>query len=233
MVLKFGVGLIGLLLSHLVWAAPLQVELHYDVFRNGHLFARVSEHFYQQGTEYHIESLTEGDGLAALLGKRVLQSTGVVGPEGLRPNHFELHQGNNEKKASYVEFDWASNQLLMKNNGNLQTETLVPGVQDLVSFSYQWMFVPPSTADIALPVTTGKKLRIYHYQVEPEKVLITTNQGEFNTVHLVGLPSEGKPTDKEFWLAVDYHYLPVKIIQRDEQGNEMIQTLTHIKLDGI
>jgi len=99
--LKIAVKLSFLLLFFIaesLFAAPKNVALTYQATRNGKPFANVTEAFKQTGDQYAIESVTEGVGLTALFGKRILRSQGIVTSEGLQPKHFEQHQGDNEKK---------------------------------------------------------------------------------------------------------------------------------------
>lgn len=220
-----------LVISNLAFAAPKNVTLTYQATRNGKPFANVTETFKQTGDQYEIESMTEGVGLAALFGKRILKSAGIVTAEGLQPKHFEQHQGDNEKKAVYADFDWLANQLSMKNKGNVTTEPLVKGTQDVASFAYQWMLFPPKADEVSLPITTGKKQRIYSYKAIARDVSLTVDAGQFKTLHLSNASETGGGNEKEFWLAVERFYLPVKIIMREENGATIEQTLTSIHID--
>ena len=199
-----------LLSANFVWAAPKQITLSYQATRNGKPFANVVENYQQIGETYKIESVTDGVGLAALFGKRVLRSEGAVTTEGLQPKHFEQHQGDNEKKSVYADFDEQTNQLSMKTKGVVTVEPLIKGTQDLLSFSYQWMF--SSIADeMTLAVTTGKKVRSYRYKVVERDVNLSLEAGQFKAIHLLNANPDGKGNEKEFWLAVDQLYLPIKI----------------------
>jgi len=220
-----------LVITDLAFAAPKNVTLTYQATRNGKPFANVTETFKQTGDQYLIESVTEGVGLAALFGKRILKSEGVVTNEGLQPKHFEQQQGDNERKAVYADFDWLANQLSMKNKGNVTTEPLAKGTQDVASFPYQWMLFPPKADEVSLPITTGKKQRIYSYKVIERDVSLTVDAGPFNTLHLSNVSETSGGNEKEFWLAVERFYLPVKIIMREENGATIEQTLTSIHVD--
>jgi len=220
-----------LAISNLAFAAPKNVTLTYQATRNGKPFANVTETFKQIGDQYVIESVTEGLGLAALFGKRILKSEGIVTAEGLEPKHFEQHQGDNEKKAVYADFDWVTNQLIMKNKGNVTMEPLAKGTQDVASFPYQWMLFPPKADQISLPITTGKKQRIYSYKAVESDVSLTVESGQFKTLHLSNMSEAGGGNEKEFWLAVDRFYLPIKIIMREENGTTIEQTLTSMHID--
>ena len=220
-----------MVITDLAFAAPKNVTLTYQATRNGKPFANVTETFKQTGDQYLIESVTEGVGLAALFGKRILKSEGVVTNEGLQPKHFEQQQGDNERKAVYADFDWLANQLSMKNKGNVTTEPLAKGTQDVASFPYQWMLFPPKADEVSLPITTGKKQRIYSYKVVERDVSLTVDAGQFKTLHLSNASETSGGNEKEFWLAVERFYLPVKIIMREENGATIEQTLTNIHID--
>ena len=220
-----------MVIANLAFAAPKNVTLTYQATRNGKPFANVTETFKQTGDQYVIESVTEGVGLAALFGKRILKSEGIVTAEGLQPKHFEQHQGDNEKKAVYADFDWLANQLSMKNKGNVTTEPLAKGTQDVASFPYQWMLSPPKADEVSLPITTGKKQRIYNYKAIGRDVSLTVDAGQCKTLHLSNANETGGGSEKEFWLAVERFYLPVKIIMREENGSTIEQTLTSIHID--
>ena len=191
----------------------------------------MTETFKQTGDQYVIESVTEGVGLAALFGKRVLRSEGAVTADGLKPKHFEQRQGDSEKKAIYADFDWIAHQLSMKNKGNITTEPLAKGTQDLVSFAYQWMLFPPKADEVILPVTTGKKQRVYSYRVVERDVSVTVDAGQFKTLHLSNASETSGSNEKELWLAVERFYLPIKIIMREENGTTIEQTLTSFHID--
>jgi len=223
--------LVGLLAAQLAFAAPKSVTLTYQATRNGKPFANVTETFKQTGDQYVIENVTEGVGLAALFGKRVLKSEGLVTAEGLQPKHFEQRQGDNEKKTVYADFDWLANQLTMKNKGNVTTEPLAKGTQDLASFPYQWMLFPPKADEGSLPIATGKKQRVYVYKALERDVSLTVDAGQFKTLHLSNGIETGGGSEREFWLALDRFYLPVKIIMREENGTTIEQTLSSIHID--
>lgn len=222
------IGLALLVLANNAFAAPKQVTLTYQAIRNDKPFAIVTETYHQSGDQYKIESVTEGIGVYALFGKRILKSEGLVTAEGLQPLHFESHQADNPKKFIAADFDWTKLQLTMKSKGHETVEPLNKGTQDLVSYPYQWMHIPPLSESVLLSVTTGKKLRNYHYHLISKDDVVETPAGQFK---VVGLTNSGKvePADeKHFWLAVDQHYLPVRILMQDDKGAVIEQILTSI-----
>jgi uncharacterized protein DUF3108 len=222
-------GLSLLMLSAVAFAAPpTKLDVVYEATRNGQPFATVTESYRQENGHYRIESVTKGLGVYALFGERRLTSEGKVTSAGLKPAHFELHQGDNDKKSLYADFDWAANVLTMKVKGKPTTAPLEKGAQDLSSFIYQFMFVQPAGKDFRLPVTTGKKLRNYHYKVTERGVMIEVPAGKFKTIHLEDADKDAAEDQKELWLGAESHFLPVRLMMVDESGAKIEQTLTSL-----
>ena len=222
---------------------PQTINLVYEVLRNDKPFATVTESYQQVGDEYHVVSVTKGIGFYALLGERKLTSDGLVTPIGLKPLHFELRQGDNVKKWLATDFDWANNKLNMTIKGELKTEPLVTGTQDLASFPYQIMsqFIESAVVPIAeqkdpnavtLHVTTGKNVREYNYKVAARDVTLTLAAGTFKTVHLVSTEADPASREgKQIWFASEQLYVPIRILMSDSNGGVIEQSLKSFQLD--
>ena len=212
-------------------ALPKRIHTVYEVTKNGQPFAKVHEQFAVNGSTYKVESVTKGIGVYALFGERVLTSSGEVTAQGLKPAHFELRQGDNPKRALLADFDWAKQNLRMTVKGKLKEAELTAGTQDLASFAYQFMYLPkPLKGDITVTLTTGKKLNQYQYHINPESEVITSAGVQYKTLHLAPLVKDTEES-KELWLAADYHYVPVKILMVDDNGQKLEQTLTELKIE--
>ena len=214
---------------------PKNIALEYDLKRDGQLFAKVKESFSQTGNQYTITSITKGEGVYALMGERKLTSMGEVTKNGLKPKHFELHQGNNSRKTLINDFDWASNTLSMQVKGSVKTEKLVACTQDLISYAYQFMFVPPTIKrvgknSINVLLTTGKKLNEYDYKVQSRDTILSAAGKQFNVVHIANSPAVSQEK-KQLWLAQDHYYLPVQYQLTDENGANFEQILTSINVE--
>lgn len=234
-----------LLISQLMYAAvamaaPKALSLVYAVTRNGQPFATVTESYSQENGRYRIESVTKGVGVYVLLGERKLTSEGDVTGDGLKPSRFELHQGDNEKKSLFADFDWAANTLTMKIKGKPTTVPLEKGTQDLISFAYQFMFAQPQGDALVLPVTTGKKLRIYNYTVVERDASLELPAGKFKTLHLIKASKDDPEKladkqsandEKELWLGAEAYSLPVRIVMYDENGAKIEQSLTSLHVE--
>lgn len=213
----------------LAMAAPKSVTVTYEATRNGQPFANISETYTEENGKYRIESETRGIGVYALFGVRRLLSEGEVSQAGLKPLHFESHQGNEAKRALFADFDWANNVLNMKVKGKPVSTALKPDTQDISSLIYQFMFVQPQGEIFKLPVTTGKKLKQYEYRVAGRDVPVTVPAGTYKTIHLQDASAEADDESKELWLGDKAsHFLPVKLVTRDDKGIiEQVLTSLH------
>lgn len=214
-------------------ALPKRIQANYVVSKNGFAFAKVREQFVITGNTYKVESTTKGIGIYALLGVRKLTSTGKVTSQGLKPMHFELHQGNNDNKTLTADFDWSKNTLHMIVKGVAQDVPLATGTQDLANFAYQFMYLPrPFKNNITVTLTTGKKLNQYPYKVKSEQELLSVAGGQYKTVHLLPADqSKGQVETKELWLATEQNYILVRFFMVDEDGAKLDQTLTELHVD--
>ncbi len=209
---------------------PGQVAIEYQILRKGGV-AGVERHRYEAKGDgsYVLTSLAEAKGLLALaLSDLVQRSQGQVTPQGLRPTSYLYQYGKNVDKAQKASFDWSARQLTMEVGARKQTVDLQDGTQDLMSFMYQFMFVPP-LQNLQLAVTNGKKLKVYNYAFEGEETL-ATKMGPLRTLHIGKSGSDGEEKT-EIWLAADYHYLPVKISKTEKDGTVTERIATRLQTE--
>jgi len=224
------ITLLLLVIANPAQALPKNIQLEYEVTRNGKLFATLKENFTQTGKQYHIKSVTKGVGAYALMGERTLTSAGTVTKDGLKPSRFELRQGNSAKKTLIADFVWAKNQLNMQVKGEIRTEHLEKGSQDLASYVYQFMFNPPTKSEIKVTLTTGKKLNQYQYKVIARGLKLDIANATYKTLQISNEAAKGEDK-KQLWLAEEHYYLPVRYELTDEDGDSFEQTLTKIHVE--
>jgi hypothetical protein len=218
------------LFANVAVALPKNIQLEYEVSRNGKLFGQVKETFTQTGKQYRIKSVTKGHGVYALMGERVLTSTGEVTKSGLKPTHFELHQGKSAKKTLIADFLWAKSTLNMLVKGETRKEKLALGTQDLASYVYQFMFNTPIKEEVNVTLTTGKRLNTYTYKVLAKNEAVSVGKTSYKTIHISNEASAGEDK-KELWLLQDKYYLPARYKLTDEDGESFQQTLTKIYVE--
>lgn len=177
---------------------------------------------------YQLESISEAKGLASLLiaGKLEQRSEGLLSEQGLVPQRFEYVFGKNKTQRAL--FDWEHQQILLETSKQSLTQVLPAGSQDLLSFMYQFMFVPP-LQQMQLTITNGKRLKEYSYSFVGEEDLMTAI-GMLRTLHIENINDDGDEKT-EIWLATDLRYLPVKIRKTEEDGSVIEQVITQLKTD--
>lgn len=212
------------------------VETRFDVYtdieaKKNRAVAGSAEMVYQtqeNGARYQITNKVSPKGLAAIFIPDLLQtSEGAIDAQGLQPVDYLYKFGDKKNKTYAAHFDWQAKTLTLHNAKGTQTKTLEAGVQDILSFMYQFMFAAPLNS-MHLTLTNGKKLSEYDYTFEGEEVL-ETKLGNIITVHIAHDALE-KEEKTELWLATEYRYLPVKI--RKTEKDKVYEMLANsIKTD--
>jgi hypothetical protein len=96
--------------------------------------------------------------------------------------------------------------------------------QDLLSFPFHLaMTVREEDAPWTLPVTNGKKLRNYQFEIVGRESL-TLGEQRVETLRVRG--SRAGDGSLDVWLAESRHGMPVKIRTLDQKGKAIVLTLT-------
>ena len=209
---------------------PRHVEIDYRIVHKGDGVGE-ERHRYQVRDDgsYSLTSIAKPQGLLALaLSDLKQQSEGMVTQQGLRPTRYVYQYGKRASKLYQAMFDWQAGKLQIDSGGRQQTVSLPEGTQDLMSFMYQFMFTPPLQR-MSLPITNGRKLRVYAYGFEGEETLPTII-GDLRCIHILRQSGSGEEKT-ELWLAADYHYLPVKISKTEEDGTVTERIAVRLQLD--
>lgn len=175
---------------------------------------------------YSLRWVVEGRGLLKLLyPSLVQQSQGEVSPSGLKPHVYRYAFGDRASKTYEATFDWAINIITLKTSKGEQRLDLRANTQDLLSFMYQFMFVPP-LQEMHVTLTNGRRLGEYEYMFEGEDSVIIADK-TVQTVHIAH--TRGDTDEKvELWLASDYRYVPVKIKKLEKNGMVIEQVATRL-----
>jgi hypothetical protein len=210
---------------------PHKVSLSYDVSYNGLVAAELTEVLEHDGKSFSLTSEGRGKGIGALLyrGAAKRSCRGEVTSAGLRPLEYRDQRG--DKPANVARFDWAGKTLTQEHDGKNETTSMVPPLQDRLSFLYNFAFQPspdlkPGT-EIKINLTDGKGLTQFQYDVAGTEML-KTPAGELETVHLVKQRDSKEDRGTEIWFASGRDYLPVRILVIEKDGARMDQVLTRI-----
>lgn len=200
---------------------PERIELKYSV-QSGDQGFTVGQTTYSghlRDGRYALVSVTEATGVAALFvgGQIIQRSEGWMTESGLQPEKFWGEKG--DRKRPPVRFDWAQKRLLLPAGG----VDLPPHTQDLLSFPFHLaLLADENDAAWSLPVTNGKKLREYAFQVAGRETL-PLGESRVDTLRLQG--SRSGEGSLDVWLAPARHWLPVRIRTQDQKGKVIVLTL--------
>lgn len=176
---------------------------------------------------YHLSSMTETSGLAALLKPVRIEneSRGRLVAGGLQPEHYRAWK-NGEDSRENADFDWATTTLRLLRD---QSEhALAPGSQDVLSLNYQLAYLGQLADGAQIGVTTGRKYERYALDALGEEDL-ETPLGVLRTLHLRATTE----SVTEIWIALDRQRLPVKIRFTDKKGDSYYQIVTEIGQEQI
>ena len=210
--------------------APQSVTGAYNVYMNGAHVAVMNETYEARNSGYRIASESVPLGALALFQKpATVVSSGKLTPEGLRPERFEGRRiGSGQVQA---EFDWQGERLSFSRDGKAETVALPPGTQDRLSIMYQFMFHPLDGREkLDLAMTDGRRLAHYQYAVT-RGVEVDTPLGRVGALHLVR-QGGAEASGTEIWLAPERHFLPVKMVIREDNGTRYEQVATRIEVKG-
>lgn len=205
------------------------VSTDFSVFVNGEARPAGSakiEYSSDESSHYTLHWVVEGKGLLKLLYPSLeQQSQGEIGRRGLKPHVYRYAFGSRASKTYEATFDWETNIITLKTSKGEQRQDLRVNTQDLLSFMYQFMFVPP-LQEMHVTLTNGRRLGEYEYVFEGEESMDIADQ-TIQTVHIVH--TRGDTDEKvELWLASDYRYVPVKIKKLEKNGMVIEQVATRL-----
>lgn len=207
-------------------AGPTQMNLVYDLYRNGHKLGQVTDTFARNGSRYTLTSETRATGPLKLIwpGNIRLESTGDVTAQGLRPIQFQHARSDAPHKLATARLDWEQRNIAFQYKGrSWQENGLQNGAQDQLSQLYQFMLAPSVPADYSLKVVSGRNLNDYRY-ARSDGGVIQTPLGALSTQQYQRVMQ--KPDEKAItvWVAPARNNLPVKV-RVEEDGVTLEQRL--------
>jgi Protein of unknown function (DUF3108) len=212
-----------------IWAAqpPQRVQMDFAVTSGAMHLGEGRDVLEHDGKRYSVISESKTVGIAAILYKMDIrrESRGLITKDGLRPLHFSEDRTRKPKRAA--DFDWEAKLIKLTDGANVETVALPDNTFDQTSFAYAFAFRPASDEILAVHLTDGRKLSDYKYQmIGREKV--KTPLGDLDTVHFQKVREGDDKRGFEVWLAVDHHYLPVRIRFIEKNGTVLDSNATAI-----
>ena len=200
-------------------------QAHYEVFGKGLSLGEAVMSLTAVGSDgYRMNSDVKPSGLAALLASARVheQVSGKIHDGYIQPIRYE-RQMDTGKKSSDVQlnFDWQANQVEARDNAQHATLPLSPGVVDPLSLNMAVMWdLQRNRLPKQYTLVDETELKTFQIHNQGEEIL-DTPLGQLRTVRI----SHSKPGNTRittFWLALELHYLPVRIAQY-KKGQEVMR----------
>jgi hypothetical protein len=204
-------------------APPAELELAFEVRRDGSPIADVVHRLQHDGARYRLTEVWSGRGLYTLMGKIRRASHGAVAADGLRPAEYvDERSGRVTERAR---FDWASSTVTLQHRGTERTVPLPQDSSDRLAFVYEFAFDPAASCGARIHVVDARHISGHHY-VPAGREQLKTPAGEFNALKLVRSKPNGERA--ELWLAAEHSLIPVRILVVDEDGTQLDQVVTRV-----
>lgn len=204
---------------------PPSIEVAYELKRNGSAIADVVERLQYSGGKYRLSESWQGRGIYALLGSAHRLSRGSIVDHELRPSEFSDARSGRDTARAW--FDWKSMVLTMQYKGDRKSEPLFPDGQDRLSFLLALSLLPGHARSVTYHIADGKGISYHRYEVRGSE-RISTPAGTFNTVRVARVGHAGEKDSAELWLAADLGYIPVRLLDIEEDGTQYDQVATRI-----
>ena len=195
---------------------PARVEIRFEIV-TGRMKLGEGRHILEHdGDRYQVINESTPTGIAALFIKDVHSvSRGRITNAGLKPDSYvESGRKGGRREAS---FDWPQHRLTMAYDGEQTIEALPPDTLDAASFPYGFAFDAPTSEKFTVHITDGKKLKEYEYRLVGRETL-STPMGDLNTMHFEKVRDADDKRGFEFWLAIERHFLPVRLRYIEKNG---------------
>jgi hypothetical protein len=191
-------------------ALPNELSIHYQL-TSAMADGEAVYKWTREGDNYRITGEAQAVGFFTLfLEGRVLQeTTGVVTPQGLRPERFTERKPSMANEG--LEFDWAGGKVTFDRHNEKKTDALGGNIVDWLSMLFQTAASPPpSSGDYELNVLTQRRLYRFKLKVLGEE-LIEIPLGTVRTLHLRHIDEKDASEVVDVWLGIEQSYLPVKL----------------------
>lgn len=205
-------------------APPAQVEIAYELMRNGSTMAEVVDRLEHSHGNYRLTETWKGKGVFRLLGRAKRTSHGKLAGDVLQPLEFVDERTGRDTARAW--FDWKAKAVTMRYKGRTRTEPLPDNSQDGLTFLLLFSFIPPPAEPMAFHVFNGRGGSEHVYQVAGRE-RVTVPAGQFDAVKLL----RGKNGDRgEIWLATAHSHLPIRIVVIEKDGVRYEQVATRITI---
>jgi len=184
----------------------------------------------REGDRYEITGSARATGFFAVFleGSIDQSATGLVTPQGLRPERFTERRGPTPEEG--LAFDWDRRTVEFQRGDERRTGPITGNTVDWLSMIFQLAHLPPPHGEaLELRVFTQRKMYEYRLQVVGLE-LIELPLGVVQALHLRHA-GERPEQAVDVWLGVEQHHLPVKLRYPVARNRLMVeQSATSVRM---
>ncbi|AWF83376.1 DUF3108 domain-containing protein [Microbulbifer sp. A4B17] len=151
----------------------------------------------------------------------------------ITPHHYEYRRkGLGRDRTTALNFEPSKGLVLNVHNPERNLEDAPPNILDKVSYQIQLALdIAAGKTDLQYKVADGKKIRDYKFnQVGTET--LKTPLGPVETIKVARVRSKDSGRETTVWIAPQWNYALVKLIQREENGKRYQINLTNLSING-
>lgn len=231
---KLGCGLLALLVALMVQAdAPREFEIVYDA-RLGSWRAESSRSLvYDAGSGVYQMEATSSIKLLGQNLSTISELASFQWQDNLpKPLHYEFRQSGIGARERSAEFDYADRELHFRVDEESGSYPLDGPVYDeLTALQVLRQQLQRGATEIQFTVLDRSEVELWEFRVL-ERDLLHTDLGDFAAVHVERVREEGNKRRTEFWLASDFDYLLLKLVQEEPNGRTFTLNVASATLDG-
>jgi hypothetical protein len=175
---------------------------------------------------YRYQYTATPQGMAKMFVGQIREQTDFcVTASGVRSQHFEFHRADKPKKDYILDFDWKAR---LVRGGEPAEQKIPEGALDRLAIQQAvrlWVMAHAQDADagtVEFTMADRKRVVTYRFAISGrEKVKVPAGQFDAILVQRVDDPNKVM----KFWLAPERNYIPVKVLQDNEDDPELRMVL--------
>lgn len=150
------------------------------------------------------------------------------------PLNYQFVQAGVKDRTRSITFDQNSATLAyqLEKKAAKQLPLLTPVYDDLSSFLVIRQQLQSGATELYFDVLDKDNVKTYHYRVLDEENLQTA-LGDFAVVHMERIREENSKRTTEFWLAKDYDYILLKLLQEEPNGSLLQLEISAASLNDV
>ncbi|WP_444909000.1 DUF3108 domain-containing protein [Microbulbifer sp. TRSA005] len=151
----------------------------------------------------------------------------------ITPYHYEYRRkGLGRDRGTILSFEPDKGMVFNVSNPERDMENVSPNILDKLSYQMQLTLdVAAGKENLQYEVADGKKIRKYTFAKEGTEV-VKTPMGKVEAIKVRRVRDADSERETTVWIAPQWNYALVKLVQREENGKKYQITLKKLSING-